>query len=242
MRKIEGGRSFYGEVLGILLLDTKFPRIPGDVGNATSYDFPVRFKVVKGASIRNVVFRTDETLLSTFIEAAKELEAEGVKAITTSCGFLVLFQDEIARSLKIPVFTSALLMVPLVYRMVMGRIGIVTANSKNLTERHLEKAGINLKEIPIAIVGLENKEEFSKTILHDTPEINIDKVETEVIDASEELIAKYEDVKALVFECHNLSPFSHAVQEKLKIPIFDFIAFARFVYNAVVKKSFSGYM
>jgi Asp/Glu/hydantoin racemase len=241
MGKVKGGKNFYGEVLGILLLETRFPRLPGDVGNATSYDFPVRFKVVKGASLKNVVLETDETLVNKFIEAAKELEVEGVRAITTSCGFLVLFQDEIAQAVRIPVFTSSLLMVPLVHKMTAGRVGIVTANSRNITGKHLDKAGIDTNKIPIAIAGLENKEEFSKWILHDSPEMDAEKVEMEVVEVTEDLITKYDDIKAVVFECHNLSPFSHAVQERLSIPIFDFITFANFVYNAVVKRRFIGY-
>ena len=238
--RVEGGRTTYGEVLGVLLLDTRFPRIPGDVGNASSYRFPVRFKVVRGATVRRVVVEADKSLLGPFLKAARELEAEGVRAVTTSCGFLVLFQDELARALRIPVFTSSLLMIPLVYRLTMGRVGILTANSKSLTRRHLEAAGVDLERVPVAIAGLEDKEEFSRVILGDAADMNVEKVEKEVVEACEELLARHDDIKALVFECHNLSPYSRAVQERLKIPIFDFIAFAHFVYEAVVKRRFKG--
>ncbi len=240
--KVKGGRTTYGEVLGILLLDTKFPRIPGDVGNATSYKFPVRFKVVRGATVRKVVMEADRSLLGPFIEAAKELESEGVRAITTSCGFLVLFQDEIAKAVRVPVFTSALLMVPLAHKLTMGRVGIVTANSRSLTRRHLEAAGVDLEKVPVAVAGLEDKEEFSRSILGNSPDMDVEKVEREVVEKCEELVSKYDDIKALVFECHNLSPFSRAVQERLKLPIFDFIAFAHFIYDVVVKKRFEGFL
>jgi Asp/Glu/hydantoin racemase len=235
MMKVKGGRNFYGPVIGVLLLETKFPRIPGDVGNAYTYDFPVVFKVVKGATLSNVVFQTDESLKIAFIEAAKELEREGVKAITTSCGFTVLFQDDMAKAVHVPVFASSLLMVPLVYRLVQGRIGIITANSRNLTQRHLKAAGIT-EDIPVAIAGLETREEFSRVILYNGEDADPEKIEREVIETAKDLVNKYPDIKAFVFECHNLSPFSHAVVRETGLPVFDFYTFVQFVYNAVVKR------
>jgi len=236
--KITGGRPVYGAVIGILMLDTKFPRIQGDVGNAMSYDFPVIFKVVKGATVKKVVFESDLTLYEAFLNAAKELEGLGVKAITTSCGFLSVFQDELARNLRVPIFTSTLMLVPLAYRLTMGRVGIITANAKTLTRIHLEKAGIDLERIPIAIAGLEEKPEFRRVILEDGTDMDPDKIEKEVVEASEELIKKYKDIKSLVFECHNLSPYSKTIQERIGLPIFDFISFAKFVYSVVVKRKF----
>jgi Asp/Glu/hydantoin racemase len=237
--RVKGGRTFYGDVLGILMLDTKFPRIPGDVGNAFSYEFPVRFKVVKGATVRKVVFEADHSLYMKFLDAAKELESEGVKAITTSCGFLSIFQDELAKSLKIPVFTSTLLIVPLAYKLTMGRVGIITANAKTLSKKHLERAGIDLERIPIAVAGLEEKEEFRRVILEDSDEADIEKLRKEVVEVAEELVSKYSDIKSLVFECHNLSPFSKDVHEKVGLPIFDFLSLAKFVYHVVVKRGFN---
>jgi hypothetical protein len=77
---VKGGRAHYGQALGILTLDTKCPRIPGDVGNASTYKFPVCFKTVHGALASRVVSATkgtDQRLLKPFINGAKELEAEG---------------------------------------------------------------------------------------------------------------------------------------------------------------------
>jgi hypothetical protein len=42
------GQVSSGEAIGILLLDTAVPFIPGDVANATTYDFPVCFRKVEG--------------------------------------------------------------------------------------------------------------------------------------------------------------------------------------------------
>src|SRR5450830_1704998 len=117
MTMVYSSRCNYGELIGIIMLDTVFPRIPGDVGNATTFPFPVRYKRVNGASVKRVVKEADPQLLQPFIEAAQELEMEGVKAITTSCGFLVMFQKQIADAVKIPVLTSSLLQVPFVSKL-----------------------------------------------------------------------------------------------------------------------------
>ena len=70
---VRGGRAIYGETVGILVLDTKFPRLPGDVGNATTFGFPVRYKVVDAAGPDQIVAEPDQarTFLPAFIEAGK---------------------------------------------------------------------------------------------------------------------------------------------------------------------------
>ena len=46
IRKSKNLYSFYGDVLGILVLDLKAQLYPGNVGNANSYNFPVRYKIL----------------------------------------------------------------------------------------------------------------------------------------------------------------------------------------------------
>ena len=229
---VKGGRHHYGQAVGVLTLDTKFPRIPGDIGNASTFNFPVRLRVVKDATIPRVVKRTDLALLKPFIEAAKELEAEGVRAITTSCGFLSIFQDELASAVKVPVLTSSLLLVPMVHRM-LGRgerVGVITANSDTLGEEHLRGAGIDPGTI--RVMGLQTMPEFSK-IDNDELEFDPSIVEKEVVQAAASL-QKLGDVGAIVFECANLPPYSKAVHEATKLPIFDIIHLVNMVYQATV--------
>src|ERR1700761_5181867 len=91
-----GGKVLYGAPLGILMLEACFPRIPGDMGNATTWPFPVLYRVVKGASPERVVLQGAAGLLDAFLEAADELVSVGAEALTTNCGFLALFQKELA--------------------------------------------------------------------------------------------------------------------------------------------------
>ena len=142
--RVRGGFNQYGFTVGILILDTRFPRIPGDVGNAATFPFPVRYHRVSGADPDLVVRRGAEGLLPAFVQGARALEGEGVGAITTSCGFLAKYQQELAAAVRVPVFTSSLLMVPLVHRLLPAgrRVGIMTVNAAALGPEHLRGAGI----------------------------------------------------------------------------------------------------
>src|SRR5216110_2185084 len=100
--RVRGGFNQYGVTVGILMLDTRFPRIPGDMGNASTFPFPVLYHRVRGASPDRVVRHGQQELLPSFIEGARALESEGVRAVTTNCGFLAKFQSEVAASVSIP--------------------------------------------------------------------------------------------------------------------------------------------
>ena len=139
-----GGKALYGAPLGILMLEAKFPRIPGDMGNATTWPFPVLYRVVRGATPERVVLNAAAGLLDDFLAAAAELVRDGAEAITTNCGFLSLFQAELAAHVRVPVATSALIQVPWVQAMLPPgrRVGIITVSAGSLTPRHLAAAGV----------------------------------------------------------------------------------------------------
>ena len=130
-----GGKALYGAPLGILMLEARFPRIPGDMGNATTWPFPVLYRVVRGATPQRVVLNEAEGLLDAFLATAAELVADGAEAITTNCGFLSLFQAELAAHVRVPVATSALIQVPWVQAMLPPgrRVGIITVSAGALT-------------------------------------------------------------------------------------------------------------
>jgi hypothetical protein len=142
--KAKGGKAIYGASVGILMLEARFPRIPGDMGNALTWPFPVHKKVVSAASPDRVVRQGAEGLLDAFIAAARELVADGVDGITTNCGFLSLFQQELANAVHVPVATSSLMQVRMVNALLPAgrRAGILTVSASSLTPKHLEKAGV----------------------------------------------------------------------------------------------------
>lgn len=238
MTIVYGGRTNYGEAIGIIMLDTVFPRIPGDVGNAGTFSFPVRYKTVKGASPQRVVKEADPALLVPFIEAARELEQEGVKAITTSCGFLAIFQKEMAEAVSIPVFTSSLLQIHLAQKIInpKQKVGILTARAQSLTPRHF--AGVGLDNIDLIIKGMDDAKEFSGTFIEGKPSLDVDSCRAEMIAAAKKLVSQNSDIGALVFECTNMPPFSKAVQEVVKLPVFDVVTMINYIYSVVVPREY----
>jgi hypothetical protein len=197
--------------LGLLMLDTRFARVPGDVGHPATFDFPVRQAVVHGASARRVVQAGDPGLLAPFVDAARALVAEGAAAIGTSCGFLVRYQDELQAALDVPVWTSSLLLVPkLVQRVPRGaRVGIVTVDAAALGSAHLAAAGAPL-DTPIE--GLAPGCAFQRALLDDAPTFDLDGAQAATVLAAQNLLRRHPDVAAIVLECTNMPPYADAVR------------------------------
>ena len=233
--RVAGGFNQYGFTVGILMLDTRFPRIPGDMGNATTFPFPVRYHRVGGARPDLVVRRGAEGLLPAFVEGARALECEGVGAITTNCGFLVKFQGELAAAVRVPVFTSSLLLVPLVHRMLPRgrRVGVMTVNASSLTREHLEGAGIGA-DVPLAIAGMEGEKEFTRVLLDDEGELDVDLAREEHIRVARRLVADHPDVGAVVLECTNMPPYAADVQRATGVPVFDIVSLVKMVHEGLV--------
>ena len=230
---VYGGKNVYGYDIGILMLDSKFPRIRGDVGNAKTWDFPVLYKTVVGGTPKKVVLELTEDDIEPFILAAKELEQAGVKAITTSCGFLALFQKQLANAVNIPVFTSALLMVPFVKRFIgeNRKIGILTANSKTLSDAHLRAVGICKEDV--VIKGLEDKEVFTDFTVQNWDQVDTEKCRAELLEATEELLHENDDIGAMVLECTNMPPYTKDIQQVAGMPVFDIVTLVNFVHSGI---------
>jgi Asp/Glu/hydantoin racemase len=217
----KGGKALYGAPLGILMLEARFPRIPGDMGNATTWPFPVLYRIVKGATPQSVVLKGAAGLLPAFLEAAAELVHHGAEAITTNCGFLSLFQEELAAHVKVPVATSALLQVPWVQATLPPgkRVGVITVSAASLTPRHLEAAGVPL-DTPF--VGTEKGREFFRVlILGEKDDMDVAKAEQDILDAGKSLMTSNPDIGAIVLECTNMPPYAAALREALGVPVHD---------------------
>ncbi|MBI1962914.1 MAG: aspartate/glutamate racemase family protein, partial [Candidatus Rokubacteria bacterium] len=232
--RVRGGYNQYGFSVGVLMLDTRFPRVPGDMGHAATFPFPVRYHRVEGAAPDLVVRRGAEGLLPVFIAGARQLESEGVGAITTNCGFLVKFQAELAAAVRVPVFTSTLLLVPLVHRMLPPgrRVGLMTVNAATLTAEHLRGAGIG-EDVPLAVAGMEGEKEFTRVLLGDELELDVDLAREEHVRVARRLVAEHPDVGAIVLECTNMPPYAADVQRATGLPVFDIVSLVTLLHGAL---------
>jgi Asp/Glu/hydantoin racemase len=233
--RVRGGFNQYGFTVGILMLDTRFPRIVGDMGNAATFPFPVRYHRVTGADPDLVVRRGAEGLLPAFVDGARALEREGVGAITTNCGFLIKYQSELARAVRVPVFTSSLLLIPLVHRSLAPgqRIGVMTVNAATLTPEHLRAAGVG-SDVPLAVVGMETEKEFTRALLDNELELDVDLAREEHVRVARRLIAEHPDVGAIVLECTNMPPYTADIQRETGRPVFDVLSLVTMFHAALV--------
>ncbi|HEY4911649.1 MAG TPA: aspartate/glutamate racemase family protein [Methylomirabilota bacterium] len=232
--KVRGGQNIFGFSVGILMLDTHFPRIPGDMGNAATFDFPVLYHRVRGASPDRVVRHGQRELLPAFIDGARALEREGVRAVTTNCGFLAMFQSEVAAAVSIPVFTSSLMLVPLVHRMLPpGKaVGIMTVDASSLRPDHFTGAGIT-KDVPTVIAGLETEKEFTRVLLDNQLELDVDIARQEHLAVSRRMVEAHPEIGAIVLECTNMPPYRADIQAATGLPVFDITTLVRMVHDAV---------
>lgn len=233
---VNGGYNVYGYDIGVLMLDSKFPRIIGDVGNAKTWDFPVLYKTVKGKKPEKVVLDLKLEDIQPFIDAALELQREGVKAITTSCGFLALFQKELSEILDVPVFTSALIMLPMISKMLGDKkILVLTANSDTLTKEHIEAVCGDVSDMRMDIVGTQHKPNFTHFTVQNWDEVDVDLCEKEILEVVRAATEK-EEYGAILFECTNMPPYSNKVRETFGLPVFDFVSLMNFIQYSISGK------
>ncbi len=223
-------------------MDCFTPFIPGDVANATTYDFPVRFQKVEGLTTTRVLGK-DPTAFEPLLAAAEELAGQGVKAVTGDCGFLALHQRKLAARLEIPVFLSSLLQIPFISS-ILGpdrKVGIITADSRCLDETLLKVVGVEPGE-NLVIRGMEDLPGFSKAVIEEVGVLDSEEVETEAVSVAETMIEEVPKVGALLLECSCLPPYGMPIQKAVNLPVFDYVTMINYVHSALVKKGFTGQM
>jgi hypothetical protein len=207
--------------LGILMLDTKFPRIHGDVGNAASFDFPVRYRVVPGATPEAIVLKDPRVWIEAFITEGRALVAQGCIGLATTCGFLTLVRDQVAEACGVPVASSSLEQIAMIDAMLPPgkRVGILTISAASLSADHLKAAGVGA-DVPVW--GVDDTE-FAASILNNRTELDIERARDDLVAAAEAFVAKTPDLGALVLECTNMPPFARDIARATGLPVFSIL-------------------
>ncbi len=225
--------------LGILMLNTRFPRIPGDIGNPSSFPFPVRYEVIETATVDRVVTSTGPSaaVINGFVSAAARLTAGGVAGMTTSCGFMAIAQKELSARISVPVITSSLCQIPLVQSTlpIGKRVGVLTIDAAELSLSHFAGVGAPA-DLPIE--GVENGRELARVIKQDQPSLDPVKAEEDVIKAGKKLLIKAPEVGAIVLECTNMAPYSKALAGALGLPVYDITGLLHWWYRSIQPPTF----
>ena len=202
--------------LGVIVLDTHFPRPPGDIGCPETWaraGIPARLLTVPGASARRVVQTQDLALLGPFIDAARSLAADGARLITTSCGFLAGWQTELQAAVPVPVITSSLLQCAN-----LPAPGVVTFDAASLHPSLLLKAGV---PAGMPVQGLAPGCELQSRILADDTVLDLAQAQRDVVSAAIQLVSRHPQVQTVVLECTNMPPYRDAVAQAIGRPVHD---------------------
>lgn len=222
-------KTVHGVSIGILMLETGFQRLPGDIGYAPTWDFPVHYRVVTGATGERVLSAGGGNTLELFVRAAEELVALGVDGIATSCGFLALFHQELLARLSVPVASSALLQIPFVQSMLPRgkRVGVLTADKTALTAAHFAAVGC---PADLPVVGMPPGGVFKTAFRQGHPVVDPAAQADEARRMAVELIEADSDVGAIVCECTNLAPHAAAISEAVGLPVYDVVTMVNWLH------------
>lgn len=244
------GRTITGVAIGIIKSGgVLYPRLPGDVANATTYNFPVYIKEMEATNLQQLLTtEPDPAFIKETIKAGKELEQLGCRAIVGCCGYFANYLPEIAAGLNVPCFLTSLMQVPIVRRALKPsqKVGIMCADSRVLSPVALKNCGIDDLST-VVITGLESMPEMHNLLdVHDgitgTGHWNPGQFEQEIVSLAKETVSKHPDIGALVLECTALPPFAWAIQEAVRLPVFDYSTLINWAYSAVVRRPFAGFI
>jgi aspartate/glutamate racemase len=240
-RTTPGRPLAYGYTIGMLCAEWNVPFVPGDLNNASTFAFPVRYLPVEGAAGSEVLTGDADAYAELFVAAARQLEAEGVHAITGNCGYMAAYQDVVAAAVSIPVFMSSLLQAPLLLRMLspQQRLGVLVANGGGITDGVLRGAGIS-DPARLRIQGLDHKPHFNEVILQEVGTLDEDRLRSEVVEAAMEAVEADPGIGAILLECSDLPPYARSVQEATGLPVFDWAGFIRYVHDAISPRGYRG--
>jgi len=230
-----------GCAIGIILLDLWYPVVPGNVANASTFDFPVMYKILKGTTVPRI-FAGDPAILDLLLEAGRELEEQGVRAIIGACGYFGNFQKEAAARLDVPVYLSSLLQIPIVRRGLKPnqKVGVICASAPSMTPKLLSQNGVDdLSDI--VITGAQDLSEFQQ-ILKTAGSFNSKKIEQQLVGLAKQFVSDNPDIGAILLECSDMPPYAWAIQNAVRLPVFDFITLINWVHSAMVRRPFAGFI
>ncbi|MEZ0168641.1 aspartate/glutamate racemase family protein [Microvirga sp. TS319] len=235
------GAVSYGHSVGMLMIDCHIPFIPGDIGNAQTFKYPILYRKVESASIERLIDHGDMSISPQVIEAAKYLESQGVRAITSDCGFMIYFQQAVASAVNVPVMLSSLMQLTFISSLLAPSqaIGIICANAKRLTPELIAKA-FPANDRTLIVAGMQDQPAFRSSILLESGDLDSEAVERELVNVGTKLVETNPSIGAILLECSDLPPYAKALQDRINLPVFDFTTMIDFVHAATSRRRFEG--
>lgn len=229
-----------GAAIGIIVLDLRYPLFPGNVANASTFDFPVSYRILKGAGVE--ILDADPKIGDMVIEAGLELEAQGCRAIVGSCGYFGFYQQRASRAFKAATFMSSLCQVPQILTSLKPdqTLGVICASADSLNADILTQCGV-VDSSRLKVAGARDLPEFTN-IIGCTGAFDSARLETEMVDLATGFVSDNPDIGAILLECSDMPPYAWAIQNAVRRPVYDFITMINWIQAAVVRQPFHGFM
>ena len=211
-----GSAIFPDGFLGVLMLDTKFPRPEGDIGHPSAFNVPTQRCVIAGAwpdkIVQSAAGLRKGRVVTPILQLVRRMAQDGAKAITTSCGFLVLLQKDMQAQVSIPVVTSSLLQLPRLLAL-HQQVGVLTISSSKLGVEHLRAAGVPKARMgDVVVQGVDAGSEFATAILGNRAAMNLEQAASDVLAAAIALKHRVPTLACVVLECTNMPPYRAAIE------------------------------
>ena len=242
------GRAVYGATVGILQLPANIPMLPGDMGNPTTFDFPVLYELIEEIDPFWVLATEPHpVVMEKLIAACKRLTVQGVTTIIGNCGFFANYQPEVSISLDpgVQFFNGSLVQVPMLLNSVGAnkKVGVLTASAELLIPSPaLKYSGVSDEEMSrVVIFGNENGTEM-KRITEETGSFNPKKLEQELVNLAKDMVKKHPDIGAVVLECTEFPPYAHAIQDAIRLNVWDFVTLTNFMHAGAMRKPYTGWV
>jgi hypothetical protein len=243
------GRYIYGPTVGILQLPSNIPMMPGDMGNPTTFNFPVLYELIEEIDPFWVLAdKPHPVVMKKVIAACKRLTMQGVRSIIGNCGFFANYQPEVSKSLDpgVQFFNGSLMQVPMLLTSVGSnkKVGIMTASKKLLVPSPaLKYSGVSAEDIKnrVVIYGNEDGTQMKK-ITGETGRFNPKAFEKELVALAVKMVKEHPDIGAVVLECTEFPPYAHAIQNAIRRSVWDFVTITNFMHAGAMQKPYTGWM
>ena len=232
-------RTTAGFPVGVVAIKLDYPKLPGNVVNASTFSFPVMYEEV--AFEIEQLFAGDPALEDSVVAAAKRLEAHGAKAIAGACGFFAHFQESVADAVDVPAYMSSLVQVPMILAGLKRdqKILVVAADGPSVNAGLLAHVGATPERLIVANVG--DRPAFAP-IRWGKPELDNGALIDELCALVNEQVRDQPEIGAILLECSDLPPYSADIQRACDLPVFDFVTLINWAHQAVAQRPYYGFI
>ena len=242
------GRMVYGPTVGIIQLPANIPMLPGDVGNPTTFNFPVLYESIQEIDPMWILAdKPHPVVMKKIIAACKRLTMQGVTTLIGNCGFFANYQPEVAASLDpgVQFFNGSLMQLPMLLTSVGAnkKVGILTASKKLLMPSPaIKNSGVSDADMKrLVVYGNEDGKEMGK-VTGETGRFNPKKLEKELVALAKKMVKEHPDVGAIVLECTEFPPYASVIQNAVRRNVWDFVTMAEFMHAGAMRKPYTGWM